>query len=36
MAIDTARVEKLRRQPIDGQAMKRLMDAGLTWLRTNQ
>jgi hypothetical protein len=36
MAIDTARVEKLRRQPIDGQAMKRLIDAGLTWLRTNQ
>lgn len=36
MAIDTARVEKLRRQPIDGLAMKRLMDAGLTWLRTNQ
>lgn len=36
MAINTARVEKLRRQPIDGQAMKRLMDAGLTWLRTNQ
>lgn len=36
MAIDTARVEKFRRQPIDGLAMKRLMDAGLTWLRTNQ
>jgi uncharacterized protein len=36
MAINTARVEKFRRQPIDGQAMKRLMDAGLTWLRTNQ
>jgi uncharacterized protein len=36
MAIDTARVDKLRRQPIDGQAMKRLIDAGLTWLRTNQ
>lgn len=36
MAIDTARVEKLRRRPIDGPAMKRLMDAGLTWLRTNQ
>ncbi|RJP52292.1 MAG: DAK2 domain-containing protein [Anaerolineaceae bacterium] len=36
MAIDTARVEKLRKQPIDGLAMKRLMDAGLTWLRTNQ
>jgi uncharacterized protein len=36
MAIDTARVEKLRRRQIDGQAMKRLIDAGLTWLRTNQ
>jgi uncharacterized protein len=36
MAIDTARVEKFRKQPIDGLAMKRLMDAGLTWLRTNQ
>lgn len=36
MAIDTARVEKLRRQKIDGLAFKRLMDAGVTWLRTNQ
>lgn len=36
MAINTARVEKLRKKPIDGQAMKRLIDAGLTWLRTNQ
>jgi DAK2 domain fusion protein YloV len=36
MAVDTARVEKLRRQPIDGQSMKRLVEAGLTWLRTNQ
>lgn len=36
MAIDTARVEKLRRRKIDGQAFKRLMEAGLTWLRTNQ
>jgi hypothetical protein len=36
MAIDTARVEKLRKRPVDGQAMKRLVDAGLTWLRTNQ
>ncbi len=36
MAINTARVERLRKQPIDGLAMKRLVDAGLTWLRTNQ
>ncbi|MCQ3938164.1 MAG: hypothetical protein DPW18_14105 [Chloroflexi bacterium] len=36
MAIDTARLEKLRRRPIDGLAFKRLMEAGLTWLRTNQ
>jgi DAK2 domain fusion protein YloV len=32
----TARVEKLRRLPVDGQSLKRLVDAGLTWLRTNQ
>lgn len=36
MAIDTARVEKLRKQKIDGLSMKRLIDAGLTWLRTNK
>lgn len=36
MTINTARVEKLRNRPIDGLTMKRLMDAGLTWLRTNQ
>lgn len=36
MAIDTARVEKLRKRTIDGQAFKRLVEAGLTWLRTNQ
>ncbi|HNA90067.1 MAG TPA: DAK2 domain-containing protein, partial [Anaerolineales bacterium] len=36
MTIDTARVEKLRKRPIDGQAFKRLVEAGLTWLRTNQ
>ena len=36
MAVDTARVEKFRRMPIDGQSLKRLVDAGLTWLRTNQ
>ncbi len=26
----------LRRKPIDGQALKKLVEAGLTWLRTNQ
>ncbi|MCE7860054.1 MAG: DAK2 domain-containing protein, partial [Chloroflexi bacterium CFX2] len=36
MAIDTARVEKLRKRTVDGQAFKRLVEAGLTWLRTNQ
>lgn len=36
MAIDTARVEKMRKRAVDGMAFKRLMEAGLTWLRTNQ
>jgi len=36
MAVDTARVEKLRKQPINGQSVKRLVEAGMTWLRTNQ
>src|SRR5512140_3252260 len=36
MAADTARVEKFRKQPINGQSLKRLVEAGLTWLRTNQ
>lgn len=36
MAIDTARVEKLRKKSINGQFMKLLVEAGLTWLRTNQ
>lgn len=36
MAINTARVEKFRKRTIDGQAFKRLVEAGLTWLRTNQ
>ncbi len=36
MAVDTARVEKLRRQSINGQSMKRLVEAGMIWLRTNQ
>jgi DAK2 domain fusion protein YloV len=36
MAIDTARLEKFRKMPIDGQSLKRMVDAGLTWLRTNK
>jgi DAK2 domain fusion protein YloV len=36
MTVDTARVEKLRKKSINGQSMKRLVEAGLTWLRTNQ
>ncbi|NJC95353.1 MAG: DAK2 domain-containing protein [Anaerolineae bacterium] len=36
MAVDTARVEKLRKVQIDGQSLKRLVEAGMTWLRTNQ
>ncbi|MBK8783006.1 MAG: DAK2 domain-containing protein [Anaerolineales bacterium] len=36
MAIDTARVEVLRKKPIDGLVFKRLVDAGVTWLRTNK
>ncbi len=29
MGIDTVRVEKLRDKPLDGQAVKRLVEAGL-------
>ncbi len=36
MAVDTAHVEKLRKQQINGQSMKRLVEAGMIWLRTNQ
>ena len=36
MAVDTARLEKLRKKQINGQSMKRLVEAGLIWLRTNQ
>ena len=36
MAVDTSRVEKLRKKQINGQSMKRLVEAGLIWLRTNQ
>ncbi|MGZ6346450.1 MAG: hypothetical protein ACXWNC_02615, partial [Anaerolineales bacterium] len=31
-----ARLERLKLMPIDGQALKRLVEAGLTWLRANQ
>jgi DAK2 domain fusion protein YloV len=30
------RLEKIRSRPIDGQALKNLVEAGLTWLKTNQ
>jgi DAK2 domain fusion protein YloV len=36
MAVSTARVKRLRKQKIDGQSLKRLVEAGLEWLRTNQ
>jgi len=36
MGVDTARVEKLRQQPINGLSLKRLTEAGLIWLKTNQ
>ncbi|MFM8321674.1 MAG: DAK2 domain-containing protein [Chloroflexota bacterium] len=39
MSVDAqtaARREALLRKPIDGLALKRLVEAGLTWLRTNQ
>ena len=31
-----ARLERLKSTPIDGQALKQLVEAGLTWLRVNQ
>jgi uncharacterized protein len=36
MAVNPTRVKRLRKRQIDGQALKRLVEAGLTWLRTNQ
>ncbi len=36
MSMDIARLDKLRSRPFDGQAVKRLVEAGLTWLKTNQ
>ncbi|OQX61197.1 MAG: hypothetical protein B5M51_08415 [Anaerolinea sp. 4484_236] len=35
-AARAARVAEMQRLPFDGQAYKRLVEAGLTWLRTNQ
>ncbi|MBI5351549.1 MAG: DAK2 domain-containing protein [Chloroflexi bacterium] len=34
--IDTVRVNRLRKMPTDGQSMKRLIESGLIWLRTNK
>jgi DAK2 domain fusion protein YloV len=31
-----ARMERLKLAPVDGQALKKLVEAGLTWLRANQ
>jgi len=31
-----ARLERFKSMPIDGQALKKLVEAGLTWLRVNQ
>jgi DAK2 domain fusion protein YloV len=36
MHVETARLKKLRLKPFDGQALKRLVEAGLSWLKTNQ
>jgi len=36
MAVDTSRVDKLRKKQINGQSMKRLVEAGMIWLKTNQ
>lgn len=34
--VDSLRVAEFRKVPIDGQVLKVLVEAGLTWLRTNQ
>ncbi len=36
MSANLTRLDKLRSKPYDGQALKRLVEAGLTWLKTNQ
>ena len=34
MSVDTSRVEKLRKKQINGQSMKRLVEAGMIWLNS--
>lgn len=36
MTVDTKRVDNLRKKTINGQSMKRLVEAGMIWLRVNQ
>jgi DAK2 domain fusion protein YloV len=36
MSVDSTRLDRLRNRPFDGQALKSLVEAGLTWLKTNQ
>ncbi len=36
MAVENERVDKLRKKTINGQSMKRLVEAGMIWLRVNQ
>src|SRR5512142_2737068 len=36
MSVDSTRLARLRSRPYDGQALKRLVEAGLIWLKTNQ
>src|SRR5574341_2439223 len=36
MGVNTARLQRLRKKPYDGQAVKRLVEAALAWLKTNQ
>ena len=36
MSLDNTRLDRQRNRPFDGQAMKQLVEAGLTWLKTNQ
>ena len=36
MSVDSVRMDKLRNRPFDGQALKHMVEAGLTWLKTNQ
>ncbi len=36
MGVDTGRLQKMRSRPYDGQALKRLVEASLLWLKTNQ